>query len=490
MKPSSMKPLQVIQVFSPRAMSALLLAAALQGCASYSGIETASKPLASGQLGLNAAAKELPSQWWQEFGDAKLNTLIETALAESPSLHLADARLRRAEAALAGARASDGPALNAKADLSRQRFSGNSIYPPPLGGATHDLGTLQLGGSWTADFFGRHRAALEGAVGARQAAAADAQAARNLLSANTAKAYVQLARLIAQREIARRALGEREEVRQLTEQRLLSGLDTKVELRQSEARVHDAAAQIEQIEEQIVLTRQALAALSAKPPQALAEFDAALDALRAIGLPEQLPVDLLGRRPDIVAAKWRVEAAARSIDEARADFYPNLDLTAFVGLSSLGLDRLLRSGARQWGAGPALTLPVFDAGRRRANFESKTADYDIAVESYNAAVLDAVHEAADQLASLGSIARQQAEQNQALEAASEAYEFARQRYQAGLGSYLSVLSAESALLAQRRQAVDLKARALETQILLARALGGGWRATAASGAASNSTGNS
>jgi outer membrane protein TolC len=152
---------------------------------------------------------------------------------------------------------------------------------------------------------------------------------------------------------------------------------------------------------------------------------------------------------------------------------------AFAGFSSIGLDRLLQSDSQQWGIGPALRLPIFDGGRLRANLRGKTADLDAAIESYNATVIDAVRDVADQVASMQSVTRQQTEQRAAQQAAESAYAIAVQRYEVGLGNYLNVLSAETAVLAQRRLAVDLSARALDTQVALLRALGGGFQADAA-----------
>jgi outer membrane protein TolC len=167
------------------------------------------------------------------------------------------------------------------------------------------------------------------------------------------------------------------------------------------------------------------------------------------------------------------------VKSAKAQFYPNINLVAFAGLSSIGLGNLLDAGSLQYGVGPAIRLPIFEGGKLRANLRGKTADYDAAVESYNAAVVDAIHEVGDQLASGQSIARQQVQQQQAAQAAEAAYDIAVQRYKAGLGNYLNVLAAENAVLAQRRLAVDLAARALDTQVGLARALGGGYTPTAA-----------
>ena len=202
-------------------------------------------------------------------------------------------------------------------------------------------------------------------------------------------------------------------------------------------------------------------------------MDAPLRSVQLAALPAVLPADLLARRPDITAARWRIEAAGQDMKSAKAAFYPNINLTAFAGLSSIGLDHLVKSASEQYGVGPALHLPIFDAGRLRANLRVKTADLDAAVESYNAAVLEAVHEAADPISSLRAIERQQAEQAQAQTAAESAHDLALQRYRAGLSTYLTVLNAEAGVLNQRRQAVDLKARALDAQVALIKALGGG-----------------
>jgi outer membrane protein TolC len=150
-----------------------------------------------------------------------------------------------------------------------------------------------------------------------------------------------------------------------------------------------------------------------------------------------------------------------------------------IGLASIGLDQLIKSGSEQYGASPAIRLPIFDAGRLRANLRGKAADLDASIETYNGAVIDAVHEVADQISSLRSIERQQIEQAQAQSAAESAYDLATQRYKAGLGTYLTVLNAEAGVLSQRRQAADLKARTLDSQIALIRALGGGYAPDAA-----------
>lgn len=461
-------------------MAALAVAGLLAGCASSSGIAPAARPLTAAELGLGRGdAAPLAADWWKAWGDDALSGLIEQALRSQPSLKVAQARLERAQAAVDGEQSSDGLHVNASADTTRQHFSATSIYPAPLGGSIRTLANAQVAAQWEFDFFGRHRAALDAALGQTRAAQADLQAARNLLASQVAQTWVQLGRLLAQREVAQRALTQREQMLGLIRQRVEAGLDTRVELRQGEGALPDARQQIEQINEQIALTRHALAALVAQPQDRLEALTPDLSRLHASDLPAALPADLLGRRPDLAAARWRVEAATRGVDVARAQFYPNVNLTAFIGLSSIGLDRLIEADSRQYGVGPAIRLPIFDRGALRANLRGRTADLDAAVEGYNSALLESVRDAADQLSSLQSVQRQQTEQAQALAAAESAYDIALQRYRAGLTGQLTVLTAETSLLNQRRLGVDLRARDLSARIGLVRALGGGYTADAA-----------
>ena len=185
---------------------------------------------------------------------------------------------------------------------------------------------------------------------------------------------------------------------------------------------------------------------------------------------------MLFRSPDVVAARWRVEATLQDTGAARAQFYPDINLSAFAGLNSLGLNHLFDAGSRQFGVQPALHLPLFDGGRLRANLRGKEAERDAAIAQYNGALADAVREVGDALTSEASLQRQRAQQAQALAAAEQAWSIAVRRHEAGLGSYLLVLNAETAVLAQRRAAVDLQARALDTRVALVKALGGGWQA--------------
>ena len=454
---------------------------ALAGCANPSGIASSSSLVDPAKVGVSALPGDAPiaADWWQGFGDSALTSLIDQAVAGSPNLRVAQARVARAAASTGAVRASEGPQLNGAFDATRQRFSATSIYPPPLGGTIRETATLQLNGSWELDLFGRNRAALDAAIGQQRAAEADAAAARVVLAVNVARNYVQLARLLEQREVLQRSLAQRDQVLGLIRQRVSAGRDTTAERRPGEGALPETRQQVESVDEQIALARHAIAALAALPPDACDTLAPRLAEVRAVPVPDLVPADLLGRRSDIVAARWRVEAATGDVASARAQFYPNINLIAFAGLASIGFDRLMQAGSEQYGVGPAIRLPIFDSGRLRANLRGKTADLDAAIDTYNGSVIDAVHDVADQISSSRSLERQQREQSAAIASAESAYDVATQRYRAGLATYLIVLSAETNVLAQRRIGVDIRARALDTQMLLVRALGGGYAAPAA-----------
>ena len=461
------------------AVSALALAAAalLAGCASPGAPHTPLAQTTPADMGLQTPAAHdtaAPSQWWKALGDEQLNALVTQALQDSPSLAVSRARLAQAVALSQVREAANGPQVNLGVDATRQRYTAHGLVPAPVAGNTYNTGTVQATLSWSPDFFGQHAAELQAALGQARAAQADAAAAANTLAAQVGRSYVALARLVAQRDVAARALAQREEQQRLTQERVTAGLDSQVELTQAQAAVPDARTQIEALDEQITLARRQVAVLSGQAPDALATLTPQLAALQPTAVPEALGADLLGRRPDVVAARWRVEAATQGVKVARTEFYPNINIGAFIGLNALGLDQLFNAGSRQMGVTPALRLPIFDGGRLRAQLGGKQAELDAAIAQYNGAVLDAVKEAGDAMASIQSLTRQQALQDEAVASAEKAYRFAQERYRAGLGNYLVVLSTESQVLAQRRLAVDLRARQLDTRLVLMKALGGGW----------------
>jgi NodT family efflux transporter outer membrane factor (OMF) lipoprotein len=468
-----------------KAAALLSLAALLAGCASSKGLSTqsalddanglASEKTLSGHA-LSPAAWPKPD-WWKQFNDPQLDRLIDEALSGAPSLRIAEARLRRAIGIAETQGAGRYPSAAVSGSVIRQRFSEHGLIPPPFGGAYLTLPQLQVGASYELDLWGKNRAAYEAAVGEASAAQVDAHAARLTLAVNVALAYVQLERAYLQLDVAEKSLKQRDQVFSLTRQRYEAGIDSRLAVKQAEAALPATREQIAQLQETIGLLRNQLAALLGQGPDrgaAIERPSAAASGGSSVALPAALPAELLGRRPDIVAQRWRVEAAARQIEVARAQFYPNVSLTAFAGLQSISLSGFLDSGNRTFGIGPAISLPIFDSGRLRGNLAATDAGYDAAVEQYNQTLVDALREVADQLTSFASLKEQLAQQTEAQATAQEAYDLALLRFREGVGNYLEVLSAETQLLQQQSLEADLKTRGLTLSINLVRALGGGF----------------
>ncbi len=303
----------------------------------------------------------------------------------------------------------------------------------------------------------------------------DQAAARVALSSTIAHAYIQLQHAYLLLDVANATLAQREQITALTRDRNAAGLDSRLEVRQTEEALPATREQVIQLRETIELTRHQLAALvGAGPDRGLLITRPAATALTAPALPSRLPSELLGRRPDLTAQRLRVLAAADAIKVRQADFYPNVDLLAFAGFQRLGPGSLINAGDRQPGVGPALSLPLFDAGRRRAALAGADAAFDASVEQYNQALADALRDVADVVSSLQSVAAQRAEQQEALRIAREAYDLAVLRYREGIGNYLQVLSTEDQLLTQQRLEADLRARLLDLSVSLSQALGGGF----------------
>jgi len=416
--------------------------------------------------------------WWTAYGDAQLDGLIREALADAPSLAIAEARIRKAQSVENRGRLT--PTISANGYVVEQKQSYNAGFPRAF--VPHgymDYGRATLDFSWELDFWGKNRAAVAAAITETRAAAADAAEARLALSTNVAAAYADLARLYAERDVAARAVEVQAQTSQLVSDRVRNGLDTLAEQRQAEANPLQAQADLKAIDEQIALTRNRIAALiGAGPDRGLAITPPKVGALAAIGAPKELAANLVGRRPDVTAARLRAEAAAKRIKEARAAFYPDVNLAAFIGVQSLTLTKLTAPGSDIGSVGPAFSLPIFNGGHLRANLRGAEADRDIAVASYDAAVTEAFRQVADVLASSRALQGELADSRAALAASEDAYRIARLRYQGGLSTYPAVLLTEQGVLTRRRIVADLEARALILDVQLVRALGGGFHAAA------------
>ncbi|MFT4046018.1 MAG: efflux transporter outer membrane subunit [Solimonas sp.] len=431
-------------------------------------------------LGLSATvAPRVGDGWWKAFGDPQLDRLVDDALAHNPGLAEALVRVRAAQAQAIAAGASLTPGITLDGQEVRQRLSENYIYPPPeygfaaSGGNMAWLGQLGLNLSWDLDFWGRQSALLREAQAQTRAAELDRASARLALSGSIAQSYVQLHQAYALADIAEQNERQREDLLKLTQGRVRAGLDTQVELKTAEATLPQARQARLQAESQRDLAVHSLAALAGHGGDAYASIgrpQLALDA--ALPLPDALPLDLLSRRPDVLAARARVEAATRGREAAKAAFYPDISLTAFAGYQAVGIDKLLDRHSGIYGFGPALHLPIFDAQRLKAGYLGATAELDGAIAGYNDTVLKAVRDVADQISLNDSLARQMAQVRARLDATESAYRLAQRRYAAGLTSQLAVLNAESNVLSARRDMVALTSSLVISRVTLLLMLGG------------------
>ena len=415
--------------------------------------------------------------WWSAYGDPQLDMLMSEALSGSPSLAQAEARLIKAQATTARARSALLPQISGNGDIQEAKQSYKYFIPQtflPPGYQDYAQATLNL--SWELDFWGKNRAVIAAASSRAQAAAADAAEARLILTTDIATAYATLAQLYADRDVGDEAVKLRRETAALVSQRVTNGLDTQAELQQAKAGAPATLANVAAIDEQIALTRNELAALLGEgPDRGLSISRPAPPRLGQFALPADLKIDLIGRRPDIVAARWRAAAAVKDVTGAKAQFYPDISITGFIGQQSLHLSELFAPGADFGAIGPAISLPIFDGGRLRANLRGAQADRQAAVAAYDQAVTEALHQVADAADSERALDSRLSQSRLALESYEQAYRVARLRYEGGLSTFQSVLLAEDAVLSQRRIVTDLQSRGLVLDIALVRALGGGFR---------------
>jgi NodT family efflux transporter outer membrane factor (OMF) lipoprotein len=460
---------------------ALAAALGLSACASVPGANLANPKTATAYAVAQTFAAPTAAwpgdQWWTAYGDDQLDRLVAEGLAGSPSIAVAKARLDKAQASVGVARAALFPTLQGQGQVAESKQSYNAGIPPafvPKG--YNDVGQVSLNFSWELDFWGKNRKAVAAAISDGRASQADLAEARLVLSTAIASAYADLARLWAEHDVAARNVQSRQETLDLVQRRVANGVDTQGELNQAKAGPATARADLAAIDEQIALSRDEIAALlGAGPDRGAAVARPADTHLRAFGLPPSLAADLVGRRPDLTAARWRAEADLSRVGVAKAQFYPNINLAAFIGYQSLGLSQLFASGSSIGQVGPAVTLPIFEGGRLRANLRGARADYEAAVASYDQTLTEALKEVADAAASERALAARLGQSDEALAADEEAYRIARLRYEGGLANYQSVLLAEDAVLQARRTVVDLQARAFTLDVQLVRALGGGFR---------------
>lgn len=434
-------------------------------------------PAARSTANLMSAAPQAwrEENWWKLFADPQLDRVVEQTLAANPDLQTAQARAREAAANSGLASTKRLPSLAAGGQLNRQRLSANGLIPPPYGGRWITQGVVSTQLAWTLDLFGAERDRIAAAQGRAEAARLSARYARGATAAAVAKLYFELGAALIDRNIVAATLEQRKAVLRITDSRVRAGLDSTAELRQSEAQVPTLELDLAQAQERIELVRSQLAVLAGQPPSWASDLAPATPSDAAWGLPSDLPSNLLAHRLDVMAAREQVAAAARAVDASRRDWFPNVNLAASAGLDSTTLGKLFDAGSRTFSLGPALTLPLFDAGRRRSATAAQRAAFDAAEADYRKSVLNAVREVNDAVVQLRSSAEQRAAARAAVTAEREALRLTQLRYDKGLAPLLSVLVEQDRLLTLERRAAQLDATASVLRVQLEEALGAGLR---------------
>jgi outer membrane protein, multidrug efflux system len=417
--------------------------------------------------------------WWHAYGDATLDKLERDALTENQSLKAAVARVAEARATARISRSQLYPSLTGNGAYQHQRLSGNRPMqvstPMAIEPMETDSHSVSLDMVYEVDLWGRVSRSNEASQAQFAASAADYNNALLTLTADVAIDYFSLRAKDAEIATLRRAVTLREESARILKDRAANGLIPEIDLSQAETELAQTKADLAETLRQKAELFNALALLCGKAPAELelAENAAPL-AANPITVPAKLPSALLERRPDVAAAERNLAAKNAQIGVARAAYFPSVTLVGSGGFLSTDASTLFTNDSAVWSIAPKVSLPLFTAGKTKADVERATAAYDEALANYRQAVLVAFKDVEDSLAGIRFLAEQDAAQNEAVAFARKTADLAEARYKAGYVDYMTVANAERNYLAQERQAAKLRAQRYAASIKLVKAMGGGF----------------
>lgn len=461
----------------PTVLAAALLAT---GCSLIPTYERPAAPVPTvfpGDPAQPAGPSAASVPWQSFFTDPRLARLIDTALANNRDLRVSVLNIETARAQFQVQRSALFPAVGLSGSGSRsspnpfQAFS--SDVPSVSSQYAVDLGIT----AWEIDFFGRIRSLKDNALAQYLATEESRKAAQTSLIAAVANGWLTLLADDELIEITRQTLATREDTQRLTRLRFDNGVSSEIDLQLANSLAETARATYAQQQRTRMQDENALALLLGAPVPAEALAGAkGLDGASPIpDVPAGLPSDLLTERPDIRAAEQQLIAANASIGAARAAFFPRVSLTTSIGTASQEFSNLFDRGTKAWAFSPSITLPIFDAGRNQANLDSARAGREIAVAQYEKSIQSAFREVADALAGRATLG----EQSRALRATADAegvrYKLADLRYRNGIASSLDLLDSQRSLFSAQLSAVQVRLQALQNQVTLYKALGGGWK---------------
>jgi outer membrane protein, multidrug efflux system len=413
--------------------------------------------------------------WWRRYQDPTLDQLIDTSLASAPSLKTAHARFDTARESVRLAGAASGAQVALAGDMDRQRLSDNGLFPPQLlGFHWYNLANLGLQVNYTFDWWGKQHAAIAAALDQAHAAQAEQSAAELLLASSIADTYFGWQADQQRLAIAQQNLAVAERAGRIAAERLQADLEPADVVHHADSAVAVVREQIAILEGSARLRVVALAALCGRAESELPALQRRPLPAVVTNVPDNVRLDLIARRADIVASRWRVEATHQNLRSARAQFFPDISINALAGVSAIDLAKLLEYGSRVPQAGIALHLPVFDAGTLSAQYRGTEAQLHAAIASYDQTLIDAARDVATQLANRQQMMAQREQRLIEAAAAEKLRSGAAAQVRQGLVDARVELTAAGVVFQQRDALLQLDAQALSADIGLQRALGGGY----------------
>lgn len=419
------------------------------------------------------------SEWWKDFNDPQLNALIDKALADAPDMQIARQRITLAEAQAKAAVAAEGPQLDFSADVERQKMSAEGLMGPfaltdPAAGTTgpwYTNGTFGLTAGWDLDLWGKNRAQIEARIGQVNAQKAELEQTRQLLASSVARLYWDWQTEAAVSDVLAQIKREQENIIGADRELYQHGITSSVEGVETDINASKTDEQLADVHGKMKVIEARLNALTHTPSVTLARH--ALPDAEA-SLPSTLGYELLARRPDLQEAHWYIEASMSEVDAARAAFYPDINLMAFLQQDALHLSDLFRSSAQQMGVTAGLTLPIFDSGRLNANLDIAQAQNNLFVANYNKAVVDAVNQVARTASEVETLTAKNQHQQQIEKDAARVVALAQARFSAGIIAGSRVSEAKIPALKERITGFMLKGQYVDATLQLTSALGGGY----------------
>ncbi len=424
------------------------------------------------------ASLAIDDKWWEAFGDAHLNSLVEEALLNNDDLKLALSSVAQARATLGLREAERYPDINAGASGLRQKTSGESLSP--FAGVQYDTFSLSASAAYEFDFWGRYKNSEEAALSELLASEADKETIRISLVSSVAELYFNLVALQRQVNVTEETIHAYKESYTYRLNQYKHGVIDALTLEQAHALYANAKLTLASLQERKILSGSALAVLLGKSPKEIFEERIRLKTAvlpQPLTIPSGLDSNLLEQRPDIRASQERLAAANALIGVAKADYFPSISLTGSAGLQSTELGNLMRSSAGMWSFGPSISIPLFDFGRTENRVKSAEEQKTSAMISYAKTVKNAFKEVYDSLKKIEMSHEKIRAQNEATQALQKVFTISQKRFDSGYGTYLEVVDAKRGLLSSLINTISLDAELVINQITLYKALGGGWKAT-------------